>query len=292
LESFDVILIGHVTRDVLINGDAETHQTGGAVYYGAAPLKALGLRVAVRTKLAHQDQDLLEEFHQQDIPVFALPSRETTRITITYPSGDGERRKFFIGAVADPFAIEDVADLQAAIIHLCPLMQGEISAEIVRFLSERAKLGLDVQGFVRVRNGDTLRSSAWEEKQNVLPFIHYLKADQREAEILTGLQDLHQAAELLASWGPREVLLTHKEGVLLLADGCFYSAPFTSRELTGRTGRGDTCMASYLGRRLTHSADQACRFAAAVVSVKLKQAGPFRGDLHSEHAIRTVLGDF
>jgi len=62
LESFDVILIGHVTRDVLINGDAETHQTGGAVYYGAAPLKALGLRVAVRTKLAHQDQDLLEEF--------------------------------------------------------------------------------------------------------------------------------------------------------------------------------------------------------------------------------------
>ncbi|NLP10472.1 carbohydrate kinase [bacterium] len=292
MQSFDVLLVGHVTRDVLIIGDTETRRIGGAVYYGAAPLKALGKRVAVATKLAQKDYSLLEEFHQQDIPVYALPSRETTQFTITYLTDDGERRKFFIGALADPFAIEDFTDLQAAIIHLCPLLRGEISAEVVRRLAERAKLGLDVQGFVRVRKGDTLHSCAWEEKRNVLPFIHYLKADQWEAEILTGLQDLHQAAVLLASWGPREVLLTHKEGVLLLADGCFYSAPFTTRELTGRTGRGDTCMASYLGRRLTHSAEQACRFAAAVVSAKLKKAGPFQGDLHSEQAIRTTLGDF
>jgi len=292
LDPFDVLLVGHITRDVLISGDTETRRTGGAVYYGAAPLQALGKKVAVATKLAPQDQALLEEFYQQGIPVFAQPSRATTQFTITYLTGDCERRKFIIGALADPFAIEDFTDLQAGIIHLCPLLRGEISAEVVRHLAERAKLGLDVQGFVRVRKGDTLHSSTWEEKQNVLPFIHYLKADQWEAEILTGLQDLHQAAELLASWGPREVLLTHKEGVLLLADGRFYSAPFTTREPTARTGRGDTCMASYLGSRLTHSAEQACRFAAAVVSAKLKQAGPFQGDLHSEQAIRSCLGDF
>ena len=249
MDPFDVLLVGHVTRDILIDGEKETRQPGGAVYYGAAPLNALGKKVAVVTKLAQQDQALLEAFHQHDIPIFALPSRETTEFTITYLAGDSERRKFLIGALADPFVIEDFADLQAAIIHLCPLMRGEISAEVVRALAERAKVGLDVQGFVRIRNGETLLSSAWEEKQNVLPFIHYLKADQLEAEMLTGLHDLHQAAVLLASWGPREVLITHQGGVLLLADGRFYSAPFTTRELTGRTGRGDTCMASYLGRR-------------------------------------------
>ena len=47
--------------------------------------------------------------------------------------------------------------------------------------------------------------------------------------------------------------------------------------LSGRTGRGDTCMASYLARRLREGPEESLRFAAALTSMKLEQAGPFSG---------------
>ncbi|MGD8626599.1 MAG: carbohydrate kinase, partial [Anaerolineae bacterium] len=66
-------------------------------------------------------------------------------------------------------------------------------------------------------------------------------------------------------------------GVTVLAEGKFYQAPFTSRSLAGRTGRGDTCFASYLGTRLSALPERATRVAAAVTSLKQEQAGPWRG---------------
>jgi sugar/nucleoside kinase (ribokinase family) len=75
-------------------------------------------------------------------------------------------------------------------------------------------------------------------------------------------------------------VLTHQEGVLVLAEGRFYEAPFRPRSLAGRTGRGDTCFASYLGRRLLgDDPERATRFAAALTTLKLEQPGPFRGSL-------------
>jgi len=83
----------------------------------------------------------------------------------------------------------------------------------------------------------------------------------------------------LAAYGPREIVLTRPQGVLVYADGEYYQAPFNPRKVRGRTGRGDTCFASYLGRRLTADPEEACRFAAAMTSLKLEQPGPFRGSI-------------
>ena len=292
VRKFDILLVGHLTKDRIITGDRESQRVGGAVYYGAFPLKMLGVNVGVVTKLARRDHHLLEEFRQQHIPVFAKESRETTQITIIRLTEDGERRKFVVGSLADPFYIEDFVDVSAEIINICPLMKGEMPVEVIKHLSKRARLGLDAQGFIRVRNGDTLRSSDWDEKKEGLSYVHYLKTDQREAERLTEMKDMRQAAEALSSLGPREVIVTNKEGILLYANGQFYSASFDTQNLGGRIGRGDTCMASYLGRRLTHSPEEACRFAAAVVSTKLKNPGPFKGDLSSEEAIRKTLHSY
>ena len=44
----------------------------------------------------------------------------------------------------------------------------------------------------------------------------------------------------------------------------------------GRSGRGDTCIGSYLARRLDHSAREATLWAAAVTSLKLEAEGPVR----------------
>ena len=50
---------------------------------------------------------------------------------------------------------------------------------------------------------------------------------------------------MLAALGPREIVLTHKDGLLVLANGSYHEAGFHPVELRGRSGRGDTCVGSY-----------------------------------------------
>jgi sugar/nucleoside kinase (ribokinase family) len=65
--------------------------------------------------------------------------------------------------------------------------------------------------------------------------------------------------------------------VTVLADGDFHQAPFTSRSLDGRTGRGDTCFAAYLGGRLASPPEEATLLAAAITTLKQENPGPWRG---------------
>ena len=106
-----------------------------------------------------------------------------------------------------------------------------------------------------------------------------------EAELLTGQTDMQAAARQLASYGPSEVVVTHSSGVTVYAEGQIYEAPFTPRSLAGRTGRGDTCFATYIGKRLSASPEEACRFAAAVTTLKQEQPGPWRGPLDEVTAL-------
>ncbi len=138
-------------------------------------------------------------------------------------------------------------------------------------------MALDVQGFVRVRVGNQLLFRPWAEMAEGLAQVTYLKVDRAEAEALTGETDLTVAAAKLAAYGPREIVLTQSSGVTVYADGQTHFAPFTPRSLAGRTGRGDTCFATYLTKRLTSSPEEACRWAGAVTTLKQEQPGPWRG---------------
>ncbi len=109
--------------------------------------------------------------------------------------------------------------------------------------------------------------------------VDVLKADAVEAELLTGEKDIRVAAKKIADWGPREVVLTHQEGVLVYDGDAFYQADFYLKNLVGRSGRGDTCIASYVARRLNKPPSEAILWAAAVTSLKMEAEGPFKGDL-------------
>ena len=117
----------------------------------------------------------------------------------------------------------------------------------------------------------------WAEKKQYLPVIDYLKTDAAEAEILTGLTDRAEAAKLLHSWGAKEVLITHNTEVLAYDGVTTYTCPIKARNLSGRTGRGDTTFAGYINERLTADIPTALRFATALVSLKMETPGPFTG---------------
>ena len=273
----DIMMIGHFAKDrLVVDGQGEI-ASGGAVYYGSVALRRLGVRVAVVTRLHPDDFPLLDELKDEGVLVFATPAPETTGIANFYNSDDMERRVCKPLGFAGPFGPEDIPDLQAQIYMASSIIAGEIDLELLELLARRGPVALDVQGFVRVRDSGELVFRQWPDMTEGLSHVTYLKVDRAEAELLTGLNDMTRAACRLADYGPREIVLTQSSGVTVFADGHIYQAPFTPRSLKGRTGRGDTCFATYLGGRLGAPPEEATRLAAAVTTLKQEEPGPWRG---------------
>ncbi len=273
----DVALIGHFARDRLVFRGIAEIASGGGVYYGSLAVRRLGFSVAVITRLHPGDFDQLDEMRREGITVYASPAAETTGIENLYPGETMDRRICRPLAFAGPFSVDEIPHVNARVTIITPLMAGEIPRDLVRTLVARGAVGLDVQGFVRVRDGDALVTRDWRGKTTDLAGVTYLKVDDAEAEVLTGQTDARNGAQALARLGPREVILTHAGGVLVYAEGAFFEAAFTPRTVLGRTGRGDTCFATYVASRLNTSPGDACRLAAAVTSLKMEQPGPYRG---------------
>ena len=93
---------------------------------------------------------------------------------------------------------------------------------------------------------------------------------------------------MIAAMGPEEIVLTHRDGLLVYAGGQFHEAGFFPRELVGRSGRGDTSVAAYVSRRLGASPAEATTWAAAVVSLKLEAEGPFRREIRE---VENLIGE-
>ena len=75
---------------------------------------------------------------------------------------------------------------------------------------------------------------------------------------------------IVSPTGTQNIVLTHRNGLLVYADGQFFETKFFPKELIGRSGRGDTCEASYVAKRLTSSPKEATIWAAAVTSLKME----------------------
>ena len=289
----DIMMIGHFAKDRLVVDGTSEIASGGAVYYGSVALRRSGGRVAVVTRLHPDDFPRLDELKQEGVQVFATPAPETSGIENIYNSADMERRICKPLGFAGPFRREEIPDLSAQVYLIAPIIAGEVDLPLLKHLAARGPVGLDVQGFVRVREnghpsasaGQVLVFHQWPEMAEGLALVTYLKVDRAEAELLTGQTDLQVAARQLAAYGPREVVVTQSSGVTVYADGQLYEAPFTPRSLHGRTGRGAPCFATYVGKRLSAPVEEACRFAAAVTTLKQEQPGPWRGTMDDVAAV-------
>ena len=183
----------------------------------------------------------------------------------------------------DPYLIpqiDKVADaLEAAVReHKHIVVYGDFDGALFAEAARHGKVAVDVQCLLRHVEADrTMAFHDWAEKKQYLPVIDYLKTDAAEAEILTGLTDRAEAAKLLHSWGAKEVLITHNTEVLAYDGVTTYTCPIKARNLSGRTGRGDTTFAGYISERQRAGVEEALRYCTALVSLKMETPGPFQG---------------
>ena len=180
--------------------------------------------------------------------------------------------------VCDPFRFDELPDIDAAIYPFAGLVYGDFDGPLFAEAAKHGKVAVDVQCLLRhVEPDKTMAFHDWAEKKDYLPFIDYLKTDAAEAEILTGLTDRAEAAKLLHQWGAREILITHNTEVLAYDGQTVYTCPIRARNLSGRTGRGDTTFAGYITERRRAGVEEALLYSTALVSLKMETPGPFQG---------------
>jgi len=287
----DVMLIGPACRDENIDYDGTiVRGVGGAVFFCAFAARASGADVLSAVKINERDTDIIEAFETDSSHIALLPSRLTTMMRNTYTTPTRETRIAECLAQSDPILPSEIPDEQSRICHLAGLLYGDFPLELITELSRKIRLSTDIQGFLRHNENGTMNFHDWAVKKEYLKYFDFLKTDAAEAKILTGTEDRLEAAKQMHAWGVKEVVITHNTEVLAYDGEHAYTCPIRARNLSGRTGRGDTTMGSYLGCRAQgRSVPDALRFATACVSLKMEQPGPIKA---TREEVEAYLAEF
>lgn len=276
----EICCIGHITHDKVITPKFEAHMPGGTAYYFAKALSGFKDKsFKLVTAVGDDNKAVIDELKADGIDVTVLPSRNSVFFENKYSENMADRTQRVL-AKADPFTVENLKEIKGNIFHLGTLLADDFSFEVIKDLSGRGVVSVDIQGYLREVVGDQVHPVDYSLKKEAMPYIHILKANETEMKVLTGEEDPYKAAKILAEWGCQEILLTLGEkGSLIFAGENFYEIPaFRAEEVVDTTGCGDTYMAGYLYKR-AHGAsyEEAGTFAAAMCTLKLQKKGPFNG---------------
>lgn len=277
----DICCIGHITLDKIVTPKMTVYMPGGTSFYFANAISRLpheGFQLV--TAVGESELGAVEKIRGLGVDVKTLPSRKSVYFENIYGENQNERRQRVL-AKADPFTVEGLKDVDAKIYHLGSLLADDFSLDVIKYLSTKGILSVDVQGYLREVQGEQVVAVDWPEKIEALKYIDILKANEKEMEVLTGCTDPREAALKLAGWGVKEVLLTlGSEGSVIYAEGRFHDIPaYPPEQIVDATGCGDTYMTGYLYmRNRGASYYEAGCFAAAMCSIKLAGSGPFNGN--------------
>lgn len=275
---YDIVIFGNYTKDTIVSSAGSRLVDGGGFNYGAHVAAMMGLKTAAVTRLAREDHHVVEALQRLGLDAFPTYTPNSTHMRLYYPSSNPDERVLTVTQTAGSFTPEQFADLDAKMYVANASTRGEVGLDVIRALKRKGgRLVVDAQGFVRTISADgTLKFDSWPGKEEILPHVDILKTDNVEAEALTGLTDKREAAKVIAGWGPKEIVFTHRDGIIVLANGEFFEVPWLPEKLVGRSGRGDTCIASYVAKRLSASPADAAIWSAAVTSLKMEAEGPIK----------------
>ena len=284
-----ICCIGHITRDKIITPDATTYLNGGTSYYfahGISHLKNPNFQLV--TSLAESDMNAVEEIRAKGIDVIVFPSENTVYFENKYGANQDNRTQRVL-AQADPFKVDQFIPIKADYYHLGSLLAQDFPFELVRYLSTKGMVSLDVQGYLRRVNGENVEAVDWAWKRETLKYVDILKVNEHEMYVLTGENEVDKAAMRLADWGVREVIITEGSlGSFIYSDHKLIKIKaYPPKKIVDATGCGDTYMTGYLYMRAQGaSIREAGCFAAAMSTLKLERFGPFNGTMED---IRRVI---
>ena len=275
----DICCIGHITLDEIVTVQNTTHLPGGTSWYFSNAISRLDVQYQLITAIAATEKQFVTALENIGVEVRSYKSTHTINFINNYAENQNHRTQK-VTQKADPFTETQVAATNASIVHLGPLVADDIPTSLIPGLAATTNVSLDVQGYLRDVQGQKVVPVQWKNANEILPFIHYLKANEYELEVLTGCTDINEGAKVLAAAGVAEVIVTLGSlGSVILSKGQFYTIPaYKPQAIVDATGCGDTYMAGYLYKRVKGAGIQeAGEFGAAMATLNISKSGAFTG---------------
>jgi len=276
---YDICCIGHITSDKVINCRSVLFMPGGTAYYFSCALSRFDVNYLLITAIAAAELRYIDDLNTKGIEIKVQPSAHTVFFENIYAENQDERTQR-VTQKADPFTMKQLEDVDARIFHLGPLLADDISVELIRELSKKGKISLDVQGYLREVVDFEVRAAGWPEKAAALQYVSILKADVAELKALTGCATVGDGIKMVSAWGVEEVIVTNgSNGSVIYCNDVSYTIPaYRTETIVDATGCGDTYMAGYLYQRSKGAGiQQSGEFAAAMAGLKTVEAGAFAG---------------
>lgn len=280
MHKYALCCIGHITLDKVVTPKNTVYMPGGTSFYFTQAIKHFDdIDYKLVTALGDSEMDVVENFRKGGIQVDVMPSKYSVYFENIYGENQDNRTQKVL-AKADPFSIDFLKNIDAKIFHLGALLADDFSLDIIKFLSKKGLVSVDSQGYLREVRGTNVYPIDWNNKLEALKYIHILKVNEHELEVLTGYTDIVKGAKLLYDWGVKEVLVTLGSMGSVIYDGNeYYRIPaYIPTEVVDATGCGDTYTLGYLYQRsLNADIEFAGKFAAAMATIKIESLGPFNG---------------
>lgn len=265
------LLIGPVSRDLIVRGDSTEVKVGGAVYYYSRLLSHLGASHTALVTISEEDSELLEEFPDQTrvVPIYHDSTVEFENI---YLNGDTSSRIQRSNFAENPIEVEDLEGLAEedwTAVLAGPLLPSDIPLRTLEFLGERHRLYTGLQGYLRHPMGSSVI---------LKPTVHIWRAMEAGDGVFLDVNELgtisdnpSRALRVLAHHTPEAVVTCGRRGSVICHGGSRIRvmAVRAVRELDP-TGLGDTYMAAYVYARRMVGPEAAGRFASLMATRKLE----------------------
>ncbi len=280
MQKHDLCCIGHITLDKVVTPKKTVYMPGGTSFYCSNAIRHFNdIDFKLVTSLAESEMKTVYDLQDKGINVKAITSKHSVYFENIYGENQDNRTQRVL-AKADPFAIEHIEEVNSKIFLLGALLADDFPVELVKYLSQKAEVAIDCQGYLREVRNESVFAIDWKDKKDVLLHVHYLKVNEVEMEVLTGFTDIKQGAQQLYDWGVKEVLITLGSMGSVVYDGkTFYQIPaYIPSDVVDATGCGDTYLTGYLYQRAKGADIQSAgEFAAAMATIKIEASGPFDG---------------
>ena len=137
MKNYDVLYIGNYTKDTIISPASTKVVDGGAVNYAAHAAARLGRDVAVVTRLAKEDDHVIDKFRQSRIDCYVTYTPTSTLLKLEYPTTDPDIRTLSVTSVAGSIPARDVENLNARAAVIGSSLRTEVGLDVIRALKEK-----------------------------------------------------------------------------------------------------------------------------------------------------------
>ncbi|MDR0824158.1 MAG: PfkB family carbohydrate kinase [Prevotella sp.] len=280
MHKYDLCCVGHITLDKVVTPKSTVHMPGGTAFYFSHAIRHFNdIDYTLVTSLAQSEMAVVDDLRSKQVDVHVIPSKHSVYFENIYGENQDNRTQRVL-AKADPFTVKAFEDIDANIFLLGALLADDFPLELIKSLSEKGLIAVDSQGYLREVRDKDVYPIDWKDKLETLKYVHILKVNDFEMEVLTGIKDIKQASRQLYDWGVKEVLVTLGSLGSIIYDGTqYYKIPaYKPTEVVDATGCGDTYVTGYLYKRAKGAGiEEAGRFAAAMATIKIESSGPFNG---------------